>query len=166
MKKRKILHGISTCFYCISCHSIFLKDTYLLLILRATFIFTVWPGSNFIPVQRQPKDYELQIKRRGIGLNTSAQLTHNKENKKAKSKRISKGSPWITARQREKAAYLYAKYLPRIHFQPSIQLTGLWCLWSKKNFACFSVSHFDWKVTHLTAFIYGLKIQMKFYTIK
>ena len=65
-----------------------------------------------------------------------------------------------------KAAHLYANYLPGVHFQPSIQLTCFWCFWSKKNFASFSVSHFDWKVTHLTALIYGLKIQMKFCTIR
>lgn len=66
----------------------------------------------------------------------------------------------------EEIAHLYTNYLPRVHFQPRIQLTCFWCFWSKKNFACFSVSHFDWKVTHLTALIYGLRIQTKFHTIR
>lgn len=60
----------------------FFKDTYLLLIFRATFIFTVWPGSNLIAVQRQQKDYQLQITRGGIRFNTSpTQLTHNKSSR-------------------------------------------------------------------------------------
>lgn len=65
-------------FNCITCHSMLFTDTYLLLIFRSTFIFTVWPGSNFIAAQRWQKDYKLQITRGRVRFNRSTQLTHGK----------------------------------------------------------------------------------------